>query len=76
MVHIRKAVLLGHEREWNLAICDHMDGYYTKSDRQRQTPYDFTYIQNLKKQNLKDQKFNSKYTEFGISVYLPIKDLK
>ena len=40
--------------EWNIAICDNMDGprgYYAtwnKSDRERQIPYDFTYMWNLK----------------------------
>ena len=49
-----KVILLSHEKEWNLAICDNMDGprgYYAKwnkSNRERQIPYDFTYMCNLK----------------------------
>ena len=41
-------------KEWNNAICSNMDGpgdYYTKwskSERERQIPYDFTYMWNLK----------------------------
>ena len=41
------------KKEWNLAIYDNMDrptGYYAKwnnSDKERQIPYDFTYIWNL-----------------------------
>ena len=42
------------KKEWNLTICDNMDSpwmYYArwnKSDRERQIPYDFTYMWNLK----------------------------
>ena len=48
-------ILLSHKKEWNLVICNNMDGtggYYAKwnkSDRERQIPYDFTHIWNLKK---------------------------
>ena len=41
------------KKEWNLAICNNMDetrGYYAKwniSGRERQIPYDFTYMWNL-----------------------------
>ena len=47
-------ILLSHKKEWNLTLCDNMDGprkYYAKwnkSDRERQIPYDFTYMWNLK----------------------------
>ena len=43
-----------HEKEWNNAIWSNMDGledYHTKwskSGRERQTPYDITYMWNLK----------------------------
>ena len=46
---------LSHKKEWNLAICDNMDGprgYYAKwnkSDRETQIPYDFAYTWDLKK---------------------------
>ena len=38
------------QKEWNLDICDNMDGYrvyygkWNKSGREGQIPYDFTYI--------------------------------
>ena len=43
-------------KNWNLAICDNMDGsrvYYTKwsTDRERQRPYDLTYMWYIDKQN-------------------------
>ena len=47
-------ILISHKKEWNLANCDNTDGprmYYAKwnkADRERQKPYDFTYIRNLK----------------------------
>ena len=46
----------GHNKEWNITICNNMDrpgGCYAKwngSDRERQMPYDFTYMWNLKKE--------------------------
>ena len=42
------------KKEWNDAICSNVDGprdYYTKwskSDRERQIPYDITYMWNIK----------------------------
>ena len=42
------------KKEWNNAVCSNMDatrGYYTKwckSKRERQIPYDITYMWNLK----------------------------
>ena len=42
------------KKEWNNAICSHMDGprdYHTKwgkLERERQIPYDITYMWNLK----------------------------
>ena len=53
-IYIYNGILLSHKKEWNNAICSNMDGprdYYTKqskSDRERQIPYDITYIWNLK----------------------------
>ena len=47
-------ILLRHKEEWNIMICINIDGpkgYYakwTKSDRERQILYDFTYMWNLK----------------------------
>ena len=40
------------KKEWHLAM-NESSGYYdkwNKSDRERQIPYDFTYVWNLKKQ--------------------------
>ena len=54
MWYIDNGILLSHKKEWNLAIWDNMDGpreYYAKwnkSDRERQTPNDFTYMWNVK----------------------------
>ena len=54
VVHIYHGILLRHKKEQNNAICSNMDGprdYRTKqskSDRERQIPYDITYVWNLK----------------------------
>ena len=54
MVHIYNELLLSHKKELNNAICSNMDGprdYHTKwnkSERERQIPYDITYMWNLK----------------------------
>ena len=45
---------ISHKKEWNNAICSNMEGpkdYYTKwskSERERQIPFDITYMWNLK----------------------------
>ena len=55
VVLIYNGILLAHEEEQNLTICDSMDGlrgYYAKwnmSGRERQLPCDFTYMWKLKK---------------------------
>ena len=52
MVYIHNGILLSHKKEQN-AICSDMDGMrdshtkWSKSERERQIPYDFTYIWNL-----------------------------
>ena len=49
VMYIHNGILLSHKKEWNLAVCDQLDGprgYYAKwnkSDRERQIPYDLTY---------------------------------
>ena len=54
MVHIYNGILLSNKKEWNNAICSNMDGpgdYHTKwskSERERQIPYNITYMWNLK----------------------------
>ena len=53
VVYIYIAILLSHKKEWNNAICSNMDGprdYHTKrskSERERQIPYDIIYMWNL-----------------------------
>ena len=47
-------ILLSHKKEWNLAICNSMDGLrghnakWNKSQRKRQILYNCTFIRNLK----------------------------
>ena len=54
VVHLYNRILLSHQKESNNAICSNMDGprdYHTKqskSERERQIPYDITYMWNLK----------------------------
>ena len=56
-IHTHNELLLSHKKELNNSICSNMDGprdYHTewnKSDRERQTSYDITYMWNLKKKN-------------------------
>ena len=49
MVCIYNGILLGHEKEWNNAICSNMDDpeiiiLRNKLERERQIPYDITYV--------------------------------
>ena len=54
VVYIYNGVLLGHQKEWNLAICNYVDGtggYYVKwnsSVRERQKSFDFTHMRTLR----------------------------
>ena len=54
VVYIYDGILLGNEKEWNLAICSNMDGtggYYAKWNkpgRERQIPYVFTHMRILR----------------------------
>ena len=76
MVHIYYGVLLSHTKEQNLTICDSMDGprgYYIQwnvSVRERQMPYDFTYMWNLKNKihEQAEQKQTQRYREHFDSV--------
>ena len=45
MVHIHSRILLSHAKKQNNAICSNMDA---TRERQRQIPYDITYMWNLK----------------------------
>ena len=55
VVYIHSGISLSHKEEWNNAICSNMDGcrdYHTKwskSDRERQIPYDTAYMWSQKK---------------------------
>ena len=52
--HTHNGTLLSHKKEWNNAICSIMNAtrdYHTKwskSERERQIPYDVAYMWNLK----------------------------
>ena len=54
MVYINNGLLLSHQKEINLAICNNVDGAivynakWNKSIRERQIPYDFTHMSNLR----------------------------
>ena len=54
VVHAYNGILLSHRKERNNAICSYMDKPRdchtkgSKSYRERQTPYDVTYMWNLK----------------------------
>ena len=51
---ISNGILLSHKKEWNNAICSNTQGprekltKWSKSERERQIPYDVTYMWNLK----------------------------
>ena len=53
VVHIYKRILLSHKKEQNGAICSNIYGTrdshtkWSKSERERQVPYDITYMWNL-----------------------------
>ena len=50
VVYMHNGILLSRKKEWNNAICSNMNGprgYHTKwskSERERQIPYDITYM--------------------------------
>ena len=54
MVHIYNGILLSHKKKWNGGICNEVDGVrvchteWSKSEREKQIPYDITYMWNLK----------------------------
>ena len=63
VVYLYSGILLSHKKEGNNAICSNMNGprdYHTKekSDRERQIPYDTTYMWNLKKKQKKHKDTN------------------
>ena len=54
MVHIHHGIQLSHKKEWNNAVCSNIDAMrvshtkWGKSEKERQIPYDNTYMWNLK----------------------------
>ena len=44
VVYIYSEILLSHKKEQNNAICNNMDATRSQSERERQIPYDITYI--------------------------------
>ena len=52
--HTYTGILSSHKKEWNLAMCGNMDGFrghytkWNKSDIEKQLPFDFTSMWNLK----------------------------
>ena len=53
-VYWHNGILLSCKKEWNLAICDTdgprgNDAKWNELDRERQIPYDCSYLQNLQK---------------------------
>ena len=62
VVYIHTEILFSHKREWNLAICNKIDGareYNTelhKSVRERQIPYDLSHIWNLRNKRNKQRR--------------------
>ena len=54
MAHIYNGILLSHKKEWNWVICNEVEWpsvchtEWSKSERERQIPYDITYMWNLK----------------------------
>ena len=54
MVYLYNGILHSHKKEWNNAICSNMGGprdchtEWSKSEREKQVPYDIAYMWNLK----------------------------
>ena len=54
VVHVYNGILLSHKKEQKCAICSNVDATrddhtkWSKSERERQIPYDITYMWNLK----------------------------
>ena len=61
-IYMCNGILLSHKNEWDLAICNNMDGpkgYYAKwnkPEKERQIPYNFIYMWNLKNKTNKQNK--------------------
>ena len=76
VVHIYNGILFGHKKEWNFTICNNMDesrGYYikwSKSNRERQIPHDFTHMRTLK--NEIDKQNRSKLIDTETKLMLAI----
>ena len=59
VIYTYNGILFSHKKQWDLSISRNMDrprGYYakwSKSDRERQIPYDLTHMGNLKNKTKK-----------------------
>ena len=64
--HTHTGILLTHEIEWDLAICNNMDGpkvYNVKWNKwnRKQIPFDFTHMWILRNKEIKISKKTPKY---------------
>lgn len=65
MVHVHYGIIFGHKEEWDIAICNNRDGSWGRyakwdnSERERQTPYNLSYMWNLENKNTMKQKLGS-----------------
>ena len=54
-IYIHNGILLSHKKEWDNVICSNMDRprddhtMWSKPERERQIPYNITYVWNLKR---------------------------
>ena len=79
VVQVYNEIWLSHIKEWNNAICSNMEGprnshtKWSKSDRERQTPYEITYMRNLKKKDASDliYKIEIDSQTFKTNLWLP-----
>ena len=74
MLHLHNAILLACNKEENLTCCDSMNGpgenyaLENNSVRERQIPYDFTYMCNLKNSINEQNKNKLLDTEHRLTV--------
>ena len=64
-IYLYNEILFSHKKEWHVAICNNVDGSreynakWNKPVRERQIPYDFTHMWNLRNET-KGKKNNNK----------------
>ena len=71
VVYTYNGILLSHKKEWDLAICNNMDGSRGYNDlegisemRKRQIPNDFLLMWNLSNRTKEQKKRQTKKTDF------------